>query len=171
MTTSITGQLESRLGTGNSSAMPDVHAEGPLPCSVQSPLLLRSRLSRYPVALPLFSRSLELRQGLHFTLLFQTMDPAVESYGRNPMRLTPIEVCQSALAARSDQPELFLRTCTFPAHFRSLHVLLFLRHRVSLASVILTPASLYVSTCLVGALTEYLCMMDEKYGAKAALSL
>ena len=84
------------------------------------------------------------------------MDPAVEGCGRNPVRLTPVEVCQSALAARLDQPELFLWTCAFPAHFRSLHILLFLRHRVSFASVILPSASLYVSTCLFGALTEYL---------------
>ena len=63
---------------------------------------------------------------LHYALLFQTMDPAVEGCGRNSVRLIPVEVCQSALAARLDQPELFLRTCAFPAHFRSLHILLFL---------------------------------------------
>ena len=53
------------------------------------------------------------------------MDPAVEGCGRNPVRLTPVEVCQPALAARLNQPKLFLRTCAFPAHFRSLHILLF----------------------------------------------
>ena len=66
MTTSMTGQLESRQGTGNLPPYRTYTRKGSLPCSVQSPLLLRSQFLRYPVAPPLFARSLELRQGSPF---------------------------------------------------------------------------------------------------------
>ena len=88
-------------------------------------LLLRSQFLRYPAALPLFARSLEFRPGPPFRPFVSGDGSSRRRLRRNPVRLTPIEVCQSALAARSDQPELFLRTCAFPAHFRSLHALLF----------------------------------------------
>lgn len=113
-------------GTGKSSGIPDLHAEGsPFPVRCDLPFCFD--LNFYDIQRPrLFSQDRwNAGRDLHFALLFQTMDPAAEGGGRNPVLLKPVEVFQPALAARLDQPELFLRTCAFSAHFRSLHVLLF----------------------------------------------
>lgn len=113
-------------GTGKSSGIPDLHAEGsPFPVRCDLPFCFD--LNFYDIQWPrLFSQDRwNAGRDLHFALLFQTMDLAAEGGGRNPVLLKPVEVFQPALAARLDQPELFLRTCAFPAQFRSLHALMF----------------------------------------------
>ena len=103
-------------------------------------------------ASPLFSRSLELRQGSPFHPFVSDDGSSrrklrAESHAPDTSRSLSIRFVGTLGSAGAVPADL----CVSEASTLSR----FLRRHVSLASVILPSASLYVSTCLFGALTVF----------------